>query len=128
VAPKKNAPAAKEQASSSSSASSSSESDSDSSSDSSSSSDSDSDEEMEAAKPVESKKRKAAEEDEAAVAKKTKAAVETAETGEQQLKTVWVGQLSWNVDSDWLKTEFEEYGEVESARVVNDRETGRSRG
>lgn len=82
---------------------------------------------MEAAKPVESKKRKA-DEDVKEVAKKTKAAVETEETGEPQLKTVWVGQLSWNVDSDWLKTEFEEYGEVESARVVNDRETGRSRG
>ena len=76
---------------------------------------------------MESKKRKAEEEDKV-VAKKTKAVTEPAQDGEGELKTVWVGQLSWNVDSDWLKTEFEEYGEVESARVVNDRETGRSRG
>jgi len=32
------------------------------------------------------------------------------------------------VDDDWLKTEFESYGEVVSARVQMDRNSGRSRG
>ncbi|GAA5824426.1 hypothetical protein JCM5353_005033 [Sporobolomyces roseus] len=43
-------------------------------------------------------------------------------------RTVFVGQLSWNVDNDWLESEFSECGTVVSARVVLDRETGRSRG
>lgn len=42
--------------------------------------------------------------------------------------TIWVGNLSWNVDDDWLRTEFEGYGEVVSARVQMDRASGRSRG
>jgi nucleolin len=42
--------------------------------------------------------------------------------------TVFVGHLSWNVDSDWLKSEFEECGEIVSARVQMDRNTGKSRG
>jgi nucleolin len=42
--------------------------------------------------------------------------------------TVFVGQLSWNVDNDWLASEFAEVGEVVSARVVTDRETQRSKG
>ena len=40
----------------------------------------------------------------------------------------FVGQLSWNVDDDWLKREFSEVGEVVSARVITDRESGKSRG
>ena len=42
--------------------------------------------------------------------------------------TVFVGRLSWNVDNDWLKSEFEECGEVVAARVQMDRTTGKSRG
>ncbi|RDX40088.1 RNA-binding domain-containing protein, partial [Lentinus brumalis] len=42
--------------------------------------------------------------------------------------TVFVGRLSWNVDNDWLAQEFAECGEVVSARVQMDRNTGRSRG
>ena len=42
--------------------------------------------------------------------------------------TVFVGRLSWNVDNDWLKSEFEECGEVIGARVQMDRNTGKSRG
>ncbi|KAF8313390.1 RNA-binding domain-containing protein, partial [Clavulina sp. PMI_390] len=41
---------------------------------------------------------------------------------------LWVGNLSWNVDDAWLKSEFETYGEVISARVQVDRASGRSRG
>ena len=36
--------------------------------------------------------------------------------------------MSWNVDNDWLKSEFEEYGTVTDARVQYDRDSGRSRG
>jgi len=72
-------------------------------------------------------KRKA-EDDGAAPAKKAKVAEPTAEGAEEESKTLFVGQLSWNVDNDWLKTEFEKAGEVVSARVQMDRQSGRSRG
>ncbi|KAI0052652.1 RNA-binding domain-containing protein, partial [Auriscalpium vulgare] len=42
--------------------------------------------------------------------------------------SIFVGRLSWNVDNDWLATEFAECGEVVSARVQMDRNTGKSRG
>lgn len=42
--------------------------------------------------------------------------------------TIFVGQLSWNVDNEWLESEFEQYGEIKSARVVTERDSGRSRG
>lgn len=41
---------------------------------------------------------------------------------------IYVSNLSFNVQDDDLKAFFEPYGEVTSARIVNDRETGRSRG
>src|SRR6266852_8992134 len=50
------------------------------------------------------------------------------ETDDPSARTVFVGRLSWNVDNDWLKAEFEECGEVISARVQMDRNTGKSRG
>jgi nucleolin len=69
-------------------------------------------------------KKRAAEETEAP-AKKAKVEESAAEGAST---TVFVGQLSWNVDNDWLQSEFAECGEVVSARVVTDRESGRSRG
>lgn len=77
-------------------------------------------------------KRKA-DDEETPVAKKTKtdeAAVEAAPAaeGDEEIKQVFVGRLSWNVDNDWLASEFAECGEVVSARVVMDRESGKSRG
>ena len=36
--------------------------------------------------------------------------------------------MSWNVDDEWLYREFEEFGELTGARVVTDRESGRSKG
>lgn len=71
-----------------------------------------------------SKKRKA---DAEAVppAKKSKTA-ETGETGGQ--KNLFVGQLSWNVDEDWLTREFGQYGELASVKVITDKLTGRSKG
>ncbi|KAJ5772201.1 hypothetical protein N7520_002730 [Penicillium odoratum] len=68
-----------------------------------------------------SKKRKADDEVEAP-AKKTKT-----EVPEGASANLFVGNLSWNVDEEWLQREFSEFGEV-SCRVVTDRESGRSRG
>ncbi len=76
-------------------------------------------------------KRKA-EDDAPAPAKKVKIANGDAAPAEGEdageVKTVFVGRLSWNVDNDWLAQEFAECGEVVSARVQMDRNTGRSRG
>jgi nucleolin len=44
------------------------------------------------------------------------------------VKSIFVGRLSWNVDNDWLAQEFTECGEVVSASVQMDRNTGKSRG
>nr|AAA33039.1 RNA-binding protein [Mesembryanthemum crystallinum] len=41
---------------------------------------------------------------------------------------VYVGNLPWDVDDARLEQVFSEHGKVLSARVVSDRETGRSRG
>lgn len=41
---------------------------------------------------------------------------------------IYVGNLPWELDSSALEELFSEYGAVVSARVVSDRETGRSRG
>lgn len=54
------------------------------------------------------------------------AAAATDDTTES--KSVFVGHLSWNVDNDWLASEFADCGEVVSARVQMDRNTGKSRG
>jgi len=66
----------------------------------------------------------------AAPPKKTKLANgdAVAATNDSSSRTVFVGRLSWNVDNDWLKSEFEECGEVVAARVQMDRNTGKSRG
>lgn len=41
---------------------------------------------------------------------------------------IYVGNLPWSADDARLEQLFSEYGKVVSARVVSDRETGRSRG
>jgi cold-inducible RNA-binding protein len=41
---------------------------------------------------------------------------------------LFVGSLPWSVDDKALQTAFEEHGTVVSAKVVKDRDTGRSRG
>lgn len=85
------------------------------------SSDSESEDSEETA--VSSKKRKAEEEPVAAPKKaKTEAAPEGASPN------LFVGNLSWNVDEDWLRSEFESFGELSGCRIVTDRESGRSRG
>src|SRR5436309_3317882 len=41
---------------------------------------------------------------------------------------LYVGNLSYNVDSSQLEQLFSPHGTVQSAEVISDRETGRSRG
>ena len=41
---------------------------------------------------------------------------------------IFVSNLNFSVNSDSLRELFESYGEVSSAKVIEDRETGRSRG
>jgi RNA recognition motif-containing protein len=43
-------------------------------------------------------------------------------------KRLYVGNLTYSVTSEDLQEMFEQYGTVLSAQVLNDRETGRSRG
>ncbi len=43
-------------------------------------------------------------------------------------KRLYVGNLPWSVSSADLQTMFAEFGEVQMAEVVSDRDTGRSRG
>jgi RNA recognition motif-containing protein len=42
--------------------------------------------------------------------------------------SIYVGNLPWRTTADDLRALFEPYGPVENARIVTDRETGRSRG
>ncbi len=41
---------------------------------------------------------------------------------------IYVAHLNWNTTSDSLQDLFAQYGEVTSARIITDRNTGRSRG
>ena len=41
---------------------------------------------------------------------------------------IYVSHLDWNTTDDSLQNLFTQYGEVTSARIITDRETGRSRG
>ena len=44
------------------------------------------------------------------------------------MKKLYVGNLPWQADDDQLRELFAEYGDVSSATVITDRDTGRSRG
>ena len=44
------------------------------------------------------------------------------------VKRLFVGSLSWGTDNDALQRYFEQVGPVTSARVIMDRDTGRSKG
>jgi RNA recognition motif-containing protein len=41
---------------------------------------------------------------------------------------IYVANVNYKTTDDQLRELFEEFGEVTSARIINDRETGRSRG
>ena len=44
------------------------------------------------------------------------------------MKKIYIGNLPWSVSESELNDMFAKFGAVESAAVVTDRETGRSRG
>lgn len=44
------------------------------------------------------------------------------------MSKLFIGGLAWHTDENALRTKFEEFGAVEEAVVVKDRDTGRSRG
>ena len=41
---------------------------------------------------------------------------------------LFVGSLSWNTDDHGLRAAFEVFGDVTDAKVITDRDSGRSRG
>ena len=43
-------------------------------------------------------------------------------------KKLFIGGLSWNTNDEGLRQAFDKYGEIEEAKVITDRDTGRSRG
>jgi RNA recognition motif-containing protein len=43
-------------------------------------------------------------------------------------KKLFVGSLSWNVNSEGLREAFAPFGEITEATVITDRDSGRSRG
>lgn len=44
------------------------------------------------------------------------------------MSKLFIGGLAWHTDDNTLRQKFEEFGQVEEAVVVKDRDTGRSRG
>jgi cold-inducible RNA-binding protein len=47
---------------------------------------------------------------------------------EDRVKNIFVGNLDFNVTEEAVRSLFERYGQVNSARIMTDRDTGRSRG
>lgn len=43
-------------------------------------------------------------------------------------RKLFVGGLSWNTNDDGLRQAFERFGNIDEAKVIQDRDTGRSRG
>lgn len=43
-------------------------------------------------------------------------------------KKLYVGNLPFSIDDSALQNKFAEFGAVDSAKVITDRETGRSKG
>jgi RNA recognition motif-containing protein len=41
---------------------------------------------------------------------------------------IYVGNISFKTNDDHLRSLFEQYGEVQNAKVIEDKATGRSRG
>jgi RNA recognition motif-containing protein len=47
---------------------------------------------------------------------------------ERKQMNIYVGNLSYNLTEDELRKAFEEFGAVDSARIITDRDTGRAKG
>jgi RNA recognition motif-containing protein len=43
-------------------------------------------------------------------------------------KNIYVGNMNYNTSEDELRDLFEQYGTVESVKIISDRDTGRSKG
>lgn len=84
--------------------------------------DSDDSDSSESEEEKEAPKKRKAEEEPATNAKKSK--TDSADNS----PNLFVGNLSWNVDEEWLRREFESFGELSGVRIMTERETGRSRG
>lgn len=41
---------------------------------------------------------------------------------------IYVGNLDYNIDENELKNIFSEYGQVDSVKIITDKETGRTKG
>ena len=54
--------------------------------------------------------------------------VERLEERNVMSKKLFVGSLSWGTDDQGLCTAFERFGDVTDAKVITDRDSGRSRG
>lgn len=50
------------------------------------------------------------------------------DTPQENPRKLFVGNIPWSVTEDQLRDMFSEYGEVESVRLITDRNTGRSKG
>ena len=72
------------------------------------------------------KKRKAETEAEP-YAKKTKTEAPAGDSEVAQ-NNLFVGNLSWNIDEEALRQEFGKFGELNSVRIITDKDNGRSRG
>lgn len=46
----------------------------------------------------------------------------------ERMISIFVGNLPWSVTEQQLKQKFEEIGDVQAARIITDKMTGRSRG
>lgn len=57
-----------------------------------------------------------------------KSKTESGDAEEEGVKNLFVGNLSWNIDEEWLQREFESFGEITGVRIITDRETGRAKG
>ena len=44
------------------------------------------------------------------------------------MKNIFVGNLSYNVSENAVRSLFEEYGQVDRVSIVTDRETGQQKG
>jgi RNA recognition motif-containing protein len=44
------------------------------------------------------------------------------------MKTIYVGNLPFSASEDQIRQLFEQYGKVQSVKLITDRETGRPRG
>src|SRR5205085_10081224 len=47
---------------------------------------------------------------------------------EEEVKNIFVGNLNFNATEEAVRSLFERHGAVNSARIMTDRDTGRSRG